>query len=197
MTEWIGCTVSNDKLAQIDALIVRTGQTRNEWLQSLVQVALSEKPHNIRHLTERVERLEQQQELVTALAQQVNVLSQHFQAQVSGGGTQHLDVDPPELRPVGNPIVAPGPRIDQASHPAITLDAQTGDGISQDWDDEDLDDQPDEILYEFLESASSSDKTDSDTHSSGTTISEPSIYDADDEPDEVLYDFLDEDDRPF
>ncbi|NET08737.1 MAG: hypothetical protein F6K09_18125 [Merismopedia sp. SIO2A8] len=160
MTEWIGCTVSNEELAQIDALIVRTGQTRDEWLQSLVRNALSETPHNIRHLTERVVRLEQHQDLVKALTLQVNTLAQQLQPQPSTMSVEAGKTD--DLEP-------------------------------QILEDDDLNDQPDEILYEFLEPASSSASSSSESSYS----SDSNIYDADDEPDEVLYDFLDEDERPF
>ena len=78
MTESLRCQVTSAELAQIDALLTRTGQTRSEWLQGLVQAALSETPINIRNLSERVASLEKATTNLSALQQQVEELTRQI-----------------------------------------------------------------------------------------------------------------------
>ena len=167
MTELISCQVTDSELSQIDDLIARTGQTRSEWLNGIIKAALSETPTNIRHLTERVTILEQKTDHVTALQRQVEHLAQQVAMYLS-----EVPISPPS--PPGSvPVAAPHVPLDpNHNRPIITSD--------------DDDDEPDEVLYDFLESTQPS-----------PSHSPENIYDAEDEPDEILYDFLDDDAQPF
>lgn len=56
-------------------------------------------------------------------------------------------------------------------------------------------DEPDEILYDFLEVESASSSSSSSSLPSRSASSSGSIYDEDDEPYEILYDFLEPNDQ--
>ncbi|MGK7887895.1 MAG: hypothetical protein AB4042_01075 [Leptolyngbyaceae cyanobacterium] len=137
----ISCSVTEDQLTQIDTLVARTGQTRSEWLQELVDAALS-----------REESL----------------------ADSGFKETLHL----------ANPMI-PKVSSNQGHLSSGTAPYPTVDPLEED--------EPDEVLYDFLESDSASHRK---TEHSLPAYAPDNIYEAEDEPDEVLYDFLDEGDRP-
>lgn len=182
MTEFISCPVTSADLAQIDALLSRTGQTRDDWLQALVQAALSETPGNIRNLTERVASLERTTAGLMPLEQQVKDLN---------GKIAKL-LQPESLTAnstVANSTATNSPTAIVESPPstAATASRPTSSSVIQSVYDVE-EDEPDEILYEFLE-------PDPSSAPSLSNLPSGSIYDAEDEPDEILYDFLDDSER--
>ncbi|MEM9213137.1 MAG: hypothetical protein AAGD25_02225 [Cyanobacteria bacterium P01_F01_bin.150] len=183
------CQLTSTELAQIDDILSRTGQTRNEWLQGLVKAALSTTPANVRNLAERIDALEQSTAKLDILQQQVETLLQQRANQADGDAPLNIsaDVTPPSATTRSTLSVSSNSHsaksIQAPSPPKPTASSST----PSIYDVEE--DEPDEILYEFLEPEPSQPL--SPTSSSG------SIYDAeDDEPYEILYDFLEPDDRP-
>lgn len=215
MVKSIDCPVTIEQLLQIDTIVARTGQTRSEWLQSIVVSALSETPVNIRNLTDRVAALENAQADVLLLHHQVDILMQRMlpdlspslQYQLMQG--PHSSQQPPSSQVDGCGLETDKAQTDlrnvdhsskaDASEASIdTSSFQTNHGML----DDQVDDEPDEVLYDFLEPNRSllqgNQGTASPKSYSPQDFNPPdNIYDAEDEPDEILYDFLDESDRPF
>ena len=193
----ITCQITSVELAQIDQLLARTGQTRSEWVQGLVQAALSETPINVRNLAERVDSLEQTTTQLMALQHQVEQLTQQmtdsFSRKPSTDGSQDSSSSPDQANPSSTSSLSASPSPSATSQttaspsdspsPSMSLSSPT----PSIYDVEE--DEPDEILYEFLEPEASSP---SSVPSSSTSNS---IYDGEDEPYEILYDFLEPEDR--
>jgi len=197
MSEILSCSVTRTQLAAIDALVERTGQTRTEWLQQVIDAALSETPSNIRNLTERVAALELAQAKIAAVAQTIEALTQPIA--LTRFPPDEKTASPSTDQSSESQSVTPSSDPSPSAFPiASTSGAETGSwpASSQDTALDDDEDEPDEILYDFLEPQSSgmpspsSGYPQSSAHPTQTTA-EPSIYDAEDEPDEILYDFLD------
>lgn len=189
MNESISCLITPTELAHIDQLVVRTGQTRSEWLQSLVQSALSETPTNIRHLTERVASLEQKLADMAELQRQVKQLTQTIDLSSTDPSPNLNKSFNPEEAPVqaASASLSPSPQESAAARPTS---GQFSTGSIYD----DVEDGPCEILHEFLEPEPSSSKA---SPIPQAPVNQ-SIYDVDeDDPDEILYDFLEDSDRPF
>ena len=197
MTELINCRITLAELSQIDQLLAHTGQTRSEWLQGLVQAALSETPTNIRNLAERVSSLEQTITHLKNLEQQVEHLTQQMDGQpskeissgVSNGTTSPLDrTDISSSSSLAsNPSPTDSTQADSAQAPSLPKSVAASTPTPSIYDVEE--DEPDEILYDFLEPEASGPSSFRSSSSSG------SIYDEEDEPYEILYDFLDPNDQ--
>lgn len=200
MNEPISCLITPTELAQIDQLIARTGQTRSEWLQSLVKSALSETPRNIRHLTERVTRIEHKLADLTALQNQVQYLTQIIDtppkdssAKDASANNIHAPSRTEALPSEPDQRVSPLQSLPNSSAPDPTSVNPSARSIY-----DEVDDDPYEILHEFLEPESTGSDNPQKASQTQKTPSQKSIYDVeDDDPDEILYDFMEDSDRPF
>jgi hypothetical protein len=126
----IGAFIPQDWLEEIDAICTQQGHTRSEWLASLIAEVLGKtNGHTLIALRQRVDRLEQNQEEMGALQRQIAALKQEVQSlqmQLHSVSLQARSGQPNEPQ---RPLVQP----------------------SESYDFPETEDEPDEILYDFLE----------------------------------------------
>jgi uncharacterized coiled-coil protein SlyX len=138
----ISSTIPADWLQEIDQLCAAQNRSRSDWLYLLIAQALDKPdPGSLLRLQRRIEQLEAQ----VAQAHQVNHLRQQVQDLARKvdqlQARSHSLPEEPPVESLESSIEPPAPSAPPAA-----------------WED-DLEDEPDEILYDFLEEAERPDKS--------------------------------------
>ncbi|NEQ98897.1 MAG: hypothetical protein F6K30_19615 [Cyanothece sp. SIO2G6] len=169
----ISCPVTDDQLTQIDTLITRTGQTRSEWLQDLVQAALrqdhiSPAPSIDPPIIDPPMEDEPDEILHDFLAPEP----------VSARQPQGLEQGLGQA-PASQPLSFPKNMYEAEDEPdEVLYDFLASKPLSE-------------------RSPRDSQQAPGQSPTSQLSSSPQNMYEAEDEPDEILYDFLDETERPF
>ena len=131
----IGAFIPQDWLEDIDAVCTQQGRTRSEWLASLIAEALGKTQGNrLIALQQRVDRLEQNQQEMGTLQQQLATLKQEVQS---------LQMQMHYFQAQSTPVNSlQRPQV----QPSVPFDFP------------ETEDEPDEILYDFLEPRRSEEK---------------------------------------